>query len=316
LKFKWLFLLFNVVFTVFLLIILFMPLTIFGDRQFRLSLWPLTAILAVTLIILDIFYLINLRLFRLLEREDWPALSAYLEDRVVRRGRYSGRLTRLYANTCLALSDSRAVLDLENKLALVKPALVERHALLFGAAHILAGDYGGARRFFAARDRAFGVPGRPSRGFGGMSGPGGLRCPGGFRCLGSISCRSPQWLAWYHGFSLLLDKRFSEAAEKFRLLALEARDPLAAALAAWFLADKLSGLGGGALAEAANAARERVRAVLKTRRAWDRELAKTETEIFIAILRKYLNDTGNWLYPAPAASPLPPPRLEKLRKPG
>jgi hypothetical protein len=278
LKFTWLFLVFNAVFTVLLLIILFMPLVIFGNRQFRVSLWSLAAIPTAALIILDIFYLINRRLFRLLEREDWPALSAYLENRVVRKGRYSGRLTRLYANTCLIMSDSRAALDLENKLALVKPTLVERHALVFGTAHILAGDYGGALRFFAVRDRGFGIPGGLHRGFGGLC------------------CRSKQWLVWYHGFSLLLDKRFMEAAEKFRLLALEARDPLVAALAAWFLADNLSGLAGSAFAEAAKAARERIRAVLKTRKDWERELAKIETEIYAVILRKHLNDTGNWLY--------------------
>jgi hypothetical protein len=281
LKFKFLLLFFNVIITAFLLVILFMPMIILGgdfftprNHDLRLSLWPLMAILAATLIILDIYYLINRRLFRLLEREDWPALSAYLENRVVRKGRYSGQLTQLYANTCLVMSDSRAVLELENKLALVKPALVERNALIFGVAHILAGDYGGARRFFAARDRGAGVPGS----FGGRG------------------SRSKQWLAWYHGFSMLLEKQFMEAAEKFRLLALEARDPVVAALSAWFLAANLSGLADSSFLEAAGAARDRIRAVLKGRGDWERELAKTETEIHAAILRKYLNDTGNWIY--------------------
>jgi hypothetical protein len=233
------------------------------------------AILIATLIILDIYYFINRKLFRLLEREDWPALLAYLENRFLQRGRYSGQLTRLFVNTSLVMSDSRAVLDLENKLTLVKPALVERNALIFGLAHILAKDYAGALRFFAAHER--GNPGKPFLPFGDGN-------------------HSRQWLAWYHGFSMLLDRRFPEAVEQFRRLAREARDPLVTALAAWFLADNLSRVAGASCLEDAAAARERVRGILKRRKDWDRELAGTETELHIAIVRRYINDAGNWIY--------------------
>jgi hypothetical protein len=287
LKFKFLFLLFNAAIVIFLLIVLFMPAMVPGDgfftlrgRDFRASLWPLAAILAAALIILDVYYIFNRKLFRLLEREDWPALSAYLEARFRRRGRYSGQLTRLFINTCLVMSNSRAVLELENKLALVKPALVERNALAFGAAHILAKDYTGALRFFAARDR-------------------GLRASGNsfFHSLFFRDRdRSGQWLAWYHGFSMLLTKQFPAAAEKFRLLAREARDPVVAALSAWFLLDNLSKVTGDSFQAEAGAARDRIRGVLKGRKDWEAELARTETEIYVAITRKYINDAGNWIY--------------------
>jgi hypothetical protein len=232
------------------------------------------AILIVTLIILDIYYFINRKLFRLLEREDWPALLAYLENRFLRRGRYSGQLTRLFVNTSLVMSDSRAVLDLENKLTLVKPALVERNALIFGLAHVLAKDYAGALRFFAAHDR-----GDPWK-----------------RPFPFFNGHSRQWLAWYHGFSMLLERRFPEAAEQFRRLAREARDPIVTALAAWFLVDNLSRVADASCLEDAAAARERVRGILKRRKDWDRELAGTETELHIAIVWRYINDAGNWIY--------------------
>jgi hypothetical protein len=278
LKFKFLFLFFNIVIIIFLLTIFFMPLMILGETfssllsgMFIRSLWPLTAVLLAVLIVLDIYYFSNSKLFRLLEREDWPALAAYLETRLP--GRYPGYLVRLYANTCLVLSDSGAVIDLENKLALVKPALVERNALLFGAARILGKDYKGALRFFAALDRPRGK---------------------GSRFLGGREKRA-RWLAWYHGFSLLLDRRFGEAAEKFRLLAAEAADPVTAGLAAWFLADNLSQVVEGSQ-EAALAARERIRSSLARRKDWDGEIAKIETEIYAAILRTYINEAGNWIY--------------------
>jgi hypothetical protein len=287
LKFKFLFLLFNTVIILFLLTLFFMPLMILGGPVqggiFLRSFWPLAAVFVAVLIILDIYYFSNRKLFRLLEREDWPALAEYLETRLPGRTGYPGYLVRLYANTCLVLSDSGAVTGLENKLALVKPALVEQNALLFGAARILGKDYQGALRFFAARDR-------PQNG-------GGTVSPRFFgRFFGRGRAKRAQWLSLYHGFSLLLDRRFGEAAEKFRLLAAEAAvNSVAAGLAAWFLADKLSQVVEGSR-EAALAARERIRSTLARRTDWDREIAKIETEIYAAILRTYINDAGNWIY--------------------
>jgi hypothetical protein len=273
LKFKALFLFFNILIVTFLLLIVFMPLIILGGElsadwrgRFWGSLWPLVVILGISLVMLDVYYVSNRRLFVLLEREDWPALSGYLEMRVLRKGHYSQPLVRILATTYLVLSDSRGILGLENKLALVKPVLVEKNALIFGIGRILGKDYPGALRFFAAREE---VASRRK------------------------SSREP-WLRWYHGFVLLLERRFEEAAEKFRLLA-DTHNPLVSGLAAWFLADNLSHLAGASLEEA-HAARQRIRTALKTRRDWDREVAKTETEVYVAILRKYIYDTGNWIY--------------------
>jgi hypothetical protein len=198
--------------------------------------------------------------------------------RVLRKGRYSGNLVRLLANTYLVMSDSAAVISLENKLALVRPKLVKSLALIFGTARILGKDYAGAQRFFAARL----IPevSKPP-----------------FPLWGNRRAKQEPWLHWYYGFSLLLDKRFTGAAEKFRLLAANAQNPLAAGLAAWFLADNLSkDAGGAASLDEAFAARERIRLSLKQRKDWDAEMAKAETEVHAAILRKYLNDAGTWIY--------------------
>jgi hypothetical protein len=301
LKFKFLFQLFNFMIIVFLLVLFFMPFLILGKDFFPAQggisgtsfmmpfFWPLAALLAAVLIVLNLYYFSNRGLFRLLEREDWPALAEYLETRLPRRGRYPEYLVRLYVNTCLVLSDSGAVLNLENKLAMVKPALVKKNALLFGAARILGKDYAGALRFFAAHDRSFGLARSP----GGAPGAPRSRAFPGF--FSRPRARRAQWLALYHGFSLLLGRRFGEAAERFRFLAAEAGDPLAAALAAWFLENNLSRAVEGSR-EAALAARERILSSLARRKDWERETEKTETEIYTAILRNYINDAGDWIY--------------------
>ncbi|MDR1898412.1 MAG: hypothetical protein LBQ55_00200, partial [Treponema sp.] len=206
-KFKSIFIIFNIITIIFLLIIGLMPLVMLGPgfvRIFWRSGWPLILILVLALVLLNAFYLSRRRLYRLLEREDWPALADYLESAVIRRGRYSPRLVRLLANTYLVMSDSAAVNSLEARVAAAKPALLETDALVFGAARILGGDLAGAAKFFAARLE---------------------KARGGNR----------EWVRWYYGFSRLLNRQFKEAAEEFKALAAVSSDALITGLSSYFL---------------------------------------------------------------------------------
>jgi hypothetical protein len=274
LKFKSIFIIFNILIVFFLLIIAFMPLFILGAgfaAGFWRSAWPLGAVLVLVLAVLDIFYALNSKLYRLLEREDWPALADYLESKVIRRGHYSPRLVRLLANTYLVMSDSAAVTSLENKTALARPSLVEKNALVFGAARILGGDTAGAAAFFSTRlDK------------------------------GALKGRDALWVRWYYGFSLLLSRQFDKAAALFKALVFESSDALIAGLSAYFLSDTLKKNAEDPLdcKEAAEEGRKRVRESLKTAAGWKKEISGIEDEVHAAILRKYLIEAGNWLFEA------------------
>ncbi|MDR0600998.1 MAG: hypothetical protein LBG42_01320 [Treponema sp.] len=271
-KFKSVFIIFNILIVFFLLIMVFMPLFILGPgfaAGFWRSSWPLGAILISALAFLDVFYAFNRRLYRLLEREDWPALADYLESKVIRKGHYSSRLVRLLANTYLVMSDSAAVLSLENKTALAKPSLIEKNALVFGAVRILSGDTAGAANFFSLRLEKEAGKGRDA-----------------------------QWIRWSYGFSLLLSRQFDKVVPVFRLMALESSDALIAGLSAYFLSGALRKNSENPLdcEEAAFEGRNRVRESLKTISGWKKEAARIETEVHAAILRKYLDEAGNWLF--------------------
>jgi hypothetical protein len=275
LKIKFVFILSNVVLLVFVgflsTIPFFMGPSDFVPAFWRLS-WPPALILFFFIIALDCFYFYNRRLFLLLEREDWPALVQYLETRVIRKGHYSPHLVRLLANTYLVLSDSAAVISLENKTAIAKPALVETNALVFGAARILGKDIAGAVNFFSAR-----------------LGP----------ASGRVPRKQAQWIRWYYGFALLLDRQFTPAADQFILLAREADDALAAGLSAFFLHDTLARVFPERSLELNALAAEgqnRVKKFLRTRKDWDRETAKIETEVYAAILFKNLENAARWIY--------------------
>jgi hypothetical protein len=270
LKFKSLFIIFNISIIFFLLVIGFLPFFILGTRfagDFWASGWPLFLILAFALAGLNVYYFRNRRLYYLLEREDWPALQDYLEQRVLSRGKYSSRLVSLLANTYLVMSDSAAVTALENKTAIANPPLIESNALVFGAARILGGDAAGAADFFSLR-------------------------------LARGKAKNIQWVRWYYGFSLLLNRQFEKSGAEFMVLAAESSDALITGLSAFFLADTLEKYmeNRNECLARAREGRERVQRYLKTMEEWNREAAKIETEVHAAVLKKYIGQAGTWLF--------------------
>jgi hypothetical protein len=269
-KFKYIFIIFNILIILILLVIAFMPVIVLGpDFAGRVwsSTWPLALILLVVMAGLNVFFLLNRRLFKLLEREDWPALVDYLEHRVIDTGRYSGRLVKLLANSYLIMSDSTGVLRLEKKLSHEKPVLIEKNALIFGAARILGGDAAGAADFFLER-------------------------------LEKGVSANAQWIRWYYGFSLLLSGAFGKAETEFKALAASGNDAIVTGLSAWFLSDALlkNSASPDACEAIARQGRERIEKTLKKIERWKSEAAKGETEIHAAMIKKYIDEAAVWLF--------------------
>ena len=270
-KFKFIFILFSATLLLFLAVLVFLPLIIF-DSTFsglfwRIN-WPFILVLALVFVFFNIFYFANRQLFTLLEKEDWPALVRYLEDRVIQKGNYSPRLVRLLANTYLVLSDSAAVMSLENKTAVAKPSLVDANVLVFGVARILGNDISGAIRFFEVR-----------------------------RDIKKTALS--EWVHWYHGLALLLDHRFEEAADEFTLLARESKDGVISGLSSYFLCEILANVLPQKKAEFAlvsEAGREKVLRAFPGPEKWNREITRLSTEIHAAAISRYLEETGCWLY--------------------
>jgi hypothetical protein len=276
LKFKYLFILVNVIIVIFIALILivsFSMLKLGSSMVFLRSIWPLLALLALMLTGLDVYYYISRKLFYLLEREDWPALVQYLESEVLRKGHYSRRLVQLLANTYLVLSDSRSVVSLENKVSVVKPAMIEENALVFAAARLLGGDNAGGVNFLEARLQKQGLKAK------------GLKA---------------QWVRFYYGFALLLDRRFSEAADQFMGLCVDADAAAVIGLSAYFLSETLMSflpLRKEELFLAAEEGRKRVLKAFPGSGKWGREVSRLQTEIHTAVLAGYTKKATGWLYP-------------------
>ncbi|MDR2477579.1 MAG: hypothetical protein LBD18_07330 [Treponema sp.] len=269
-KFKYIIIFFNILIIFVLSFVAVLPFAVFGmdmTAAFWQSAWPLALVLIASLAGLNSFFLMNRRLFMLLEREDWPALTEYLENKIYHKGYYASRHVRLLLNSYLVLSDFGGALQLENKVAIAKPALLDANAIIFGAARILGGDARAAADFFQLR-------------------------------LEKGKIKEAQWLRWYYGFSLVLARLFDRAEEEFRALVLSSNEPLITGLSAFFLSGTLLkySVNQAECRSLAVKGRERVVKALKNGEGWKRQAARIETEVHAAIIKKYIDEAGAWLF--------------------
>jgi len=285
-KFKHILALSSLLLGVFILCLLAAPLLVRGV-SFAVYLGLL---LAAPLAGVDLYFFVHRRLYELLEREDWPALAHYLEERLFRGGAGErgapGRAlsrgsaapyVRLLANTYVVLADIGAVTNLEKQAAALEPSLVDDNALLFGAARLLSRDISGALRFFDARIE-------------GARGP--LR----------------DWARWYYGFTLLLDRQDRRAAEAFSRL-VTARTRVVAGLAGYFLGKVLA----PPFPDPAAQGRKTARRGLPRREDWSREAGRIAGELHGAVIAPYLQAAGDWLYSTASGPETSVPSRERVQ---
>ncbi|WP_461252622.1 hypothetical protein [Treponema sp. R8-4-B8] len=223
--------------------------------------------MALLLTGMSIYFFINYRLFSLLEREDWPALAYYLEHKIYVKNGYSERNVRLLASSYLVISDFQSVLKLEGKAILAKPSVVNKNILIFGAARVLSGSHADAVTFFKTH-------------------------------MEKCEKKDKEWVRWFYGFSQLLSGSFNQAEPDFSSLAVSSANILITGLSAYFLHNSIEkrSLNSAKCHEIAENGRQRVVNAVKTVGNWVKEVEKVGADIHIAIIRKYIDEAGKWLF--------------------
>lgn len=269
-KFKTIFILFNIVLVFSFVFIFFMPFALLGAEYslaFWKTNWPLALFFIAVLGAFNAFFALNWRLFALVEKEDWDALSSWLVDRIFVGKRYDRRYVRLLVNASLLRSDAETLRRLEEELASRKPAALRRDTLLFLVARSLRNDPLGTDEFL--KDK-----------------------------LGAKGVDNPAWVGFYHAFNLMLLKRAQEAVPRLEA-GMRSRDPVLALLSAYLLGsvcaqaaepDDRAGLTGRV-----EALKRRLASRYKPER-WSAETEKAKNEVHIVVLSKLLDDAGAWLY--------------------
>jgi hypothetical protein len=231
---------------------------------------PLLIIMGLLLVFITVFFLLNYRLLSLLEREDWPALSYYLEQIIYVKNRYNARNVKLLASSYLVITDYASVNKLESKAMLAKPSVVEKNALVFGAARVLGGDNKGAAAFFHTY-------------------------------MNKGNRYERQWMHWFYGFCQLLGGEFNSSEKEFMSIAAASSDAILTGLSSYFLQGSLAkySLKQEECCSIADIGRRRVNAALKNINDWTKEADRLGTDMHVAIVRKYIDEAGLWLYQKP-----------------
>jgi hypothetical protein len=208
LKFKTLYILFNAVIVAAFLFIFLLPLALLGVDYFRLFAqknWIAGLLFLLTLVIINGYFALNWKLFRLLEREDWPALIRHLEESINRRGRLSKSSCRLLLNAYLITGNTEPIAALEARVRRGRPGLLSALALPFGLPYLLRGDAQASAAYFGPLAARSGVADRG-------------------------------WIRWNYAFSLMQLKQQEKAGEELQALLAEKPAPELRLLALYMLA--------------------------------------------------------------------------------
>ncbi len=271
-KFRTIFILFNVIIIISFLFIFLLPIFLLGpgsSMAFWKGNWYIGLLFIALLGGLNSFFLLNSKTFILVEREAWDELSAYLVGLMFPKGRFRSSRVRLLVNAYLLQSNIDGIERLEAELSSKKPELLRKNALLFGVTRLLRNKSDEAEAFFAP-------------------------------FLDAKDVESRQWLRFDYGFSLVLQKRFVEALP-YLDEGTDSRDPVLCLLSAYLL--------GSAGASSADSETEKASLLAKvegvrerltkryTTAKWDKEVEQAKSEVHIVILSRLIDDAGHWLFP-------------------
>jgi len=270
LKFKYLIIAFCIIIIIVVLLAVFLPPLILGSSfTFNINFITIPVFIFIFLLLagLTIFLLLNYRFLSLLEREDWPALAYYLEQKVFVKSLYTNRNVKILAGSYLIISDYQSVLKLENKAQIARPSVISKNPLIFGSARILCGSYNDAAAFFRTHFE---------------------KCGKNLR----------QWVRWFYGFTSLLSGDFAQAESEFTSLAVSSSNALISGLSAYFLTTCLEKKSANPekCRNISESGKNRVIKSVKNPAGWKKETEKLGTDIHVAIIKRYLDETSKWLY--------------------
>ena len=167
-----------------------------------------------------------------------------------------------------------------------KPSIVAKNVLIFGAARILNGNHGEAISFFKSN-------------------------------LSKCKNKDMQWVRWFHGFSYLLAGDFSAAEFDFLQLAVSSKNALITGLSAYFLNNSIKkySINPKKCIDTAENGKERIKKSISNIETWTKEADRMGTDIHIAIIRKYIDEAGNWLFDIiPPVAEIPKPEPQERRR--
>jgi hypothetical protein len=150
-KFKALFITFNFVLIISFVLIFFAPLFFMGEESFFFIINQNLIIIIIFLVFLiafNTYFLLNLRCYSYLEKEDWAGLVSFLENSIYKKGSTRSSYIKILINSYLVTSHVEAIKKLEKHLLKKKSALVQRYSTQFSIPYLLSSKQQEAENFF------------------------------------------------------------------------------------------------------------------------------------------------------------------------
>ncbi len=258
-KFKALFILFNIVFASIFITVFFLPLNLLdagGWGGFWGRHWGLLALFSLIVVAVNVVFALWWRLLGLLEAQDWAGLANYLEKKVYNRTFITASTVRLFLEASFLIGDFDGILKLSDYLGSVSPAKQARFSHKIAAALIVG------RKTADARDL----------------------------CQATAEHRSADrdWNRFFLAFSsTMLGEPFPRAI--IGDLSETARDPIVVALCGYLSSKQERD------AAVALSARARIREKYD-RKKWDALIRDSGTGIHVIVLSSLIGETGAWLF--------------------
>jgi tetratricopeptide (TPR) repeat protein len=150
-KFKTIFIIFNVIIVISFLFFFTMPFFIYGIDQFFISLsktWIALAIFIGILGLFNAYFVINWNFFHLLEKEDWYGLIKHMEHRIYTKRSINRYNVKFLINFYICTSNIEGIKKLKDFLKFHKPTLIGYFAIQFGIPYLLAQKFDESKLFF------------------------------------------------------------------------------------------------------------------------------------------------------------------------
>lgn len=289
-KFKTVFVIFNSVLVLCFSFIFFLPFIAIGSDYVTRFLTQnlITGLLFITtLVVINVYFLKNWTLFTLMERQEWPKVVDYLENKIYIVESLKPLYIRTLINTYFVTSNAAGIHKLEQFLQTKKNQLVARFAMQFGISYLLTKDPKESEEYFNR-----------------------------MRTLRRV--RKKDWIIWSHSLSLIQNEKYSEARSELLILLDNKLNPLLR-LITLYLLNSLSRNAGaesegghengfaeahveqsaGRFAERfAERCDDEIRSLRNryTREYWDREIEKASGDMEVVALSKLIGDAISWLF--------------------
>lgn len=269
-KFKFLFITFNIVLITTFLFIFFIPLAILGTnftKNFWNSNWILFLIFLFFIVLINTLFIKNRRLLLLLEAEDWPALTMFLEHKIYVKKHISKRSVKMLCDSYMVLSDFAGVQRLSVFVSKEKPSVFIKCLLSFSAVLVVQKKPSEAAMLIESYADA-------------------------------KSVQKSQWIQWYYAFAVYATHDYEKAQKLFCGVLQNTSNTIIAALCVFLLEDRISLHTADSYAAITSTVTNRKTEIITkfSLPAFEKAIECEKTDLPIVVLSSLLDDTKKYFY--------------------